>query len=363
VETNPQMRPEVPVPPPPGVAVAAFVPGPEAFPSSSILPLPRLPAGAEDPAAPPGSPVATMLPFVPRRLPATVGATLAAALEERWKVYRKELRRCQKEYSEDAVHELRVATRRLLAQLTLLGCVVPSASLEKARRILKRRLAALGDLRDTQVQLGFVVQRKTGFPELAPLGDWLRQRERRFAKSASRKVNGLRTRKLGKWIAAMRDDLAVHSANSRARKQLAAAVMRATAGAFDAAAKRRHAIDPADMKTVHQTRVAFKRFRYMMESLSPGVTGLSKRQLRVLAYYQRRMGIIQDLEVMQRCVARFVRERRKAGPALRPFCRYLRQRRVRALRSFLKSADRLLEFWPPARLAAPTGSALTRNAA
>ena len=101
----------------------------------------------------------------------------------------------------------------------------------------------------------------------------------------------------------------------------------------------------------------------MVESLSPALTGLGKRQLRALAYYQRKMGIIQDLEVMQRCVARFLREHQRAEAALRPFCRHLRQRRLRALRSFLKSADRLFDFWPPARLAAPAEFASTRNAA
>ena len=128
--------------------------------------------------------------------------------------------------------------------------------------------------------------------------------------------------------------------------------------------KRRQAIDLADLGTIHQTRVAFKRFRYIVESLSPGLTGLTKRQLRTLAYYQRRMGIIQDLEVMKRCVAELrPLTHKKTESALRPFCRYLRQRRARALRSFLKSADYLFEFWPPASLAASGHSARSRKAA
>ncbi len=98
------------------------------------------------------------LAFPVRPVPAAVGPILAAALESRWESYREQLRRCQEEFSEEAVHELRVATRRLLAQFILLSCVAPSAALEKARRILKRRLAVLGDLRDTQVQRLFIEQ-------------------------------------------------------------------------------------------------------------------------------------------------------------------------------------------------------------
>jgi CHAD domain-containing protein len=117
------------------------------------------------------------------------------------------------------------------------------------------------------------------------------------------------------------------------------------------------------MRTIHHTRVAFKRFRYIMESLSPGITGLSKRQLLALAYYQRKMGIIQDLEVMQSCVARYAREVKNREALLQRFNSHLRQRRARALRSFLKSADRLYQFWPPASLIARADSVPTRNAA
>jgi CHAD domain-containing protein len=244
-----------------------------------------------------------------------------------------------------------VATRRLLAQFDLLECVEPSATLEKGRRILKRRLAALGDLRDTQVQRLFIEQKAAKFPEPALLYAWLRRRERRLVKSAAGKVKRWRTRKLGKWISAMAAELTANTRRSRARSQLASAVLRATAKAFAEAVQRRRAINLADPRTIHQTRVAFKRFRYMMESLSPALTGLNKRQLRALAYYQRRMGIIQDLEVFRRCVARFIHENSKTEPLLRSFCRHLKQRRTRAVHSFLKSADRLLEFWPPARLA------------
>jgi CHAD domain-containing protein len=284
-------------------------------------------------------------------------------LDNRWESYRERLRQCQDKFSAEAVHELRVATRRLLAQFILLSCVAPSAALEKARRMLKRRLAALGDLRDAHVQRLFIEEKAAGFPELALLHGWLQQRERQLAKAAADKVHRFKTKKLEKWISAMTADLTANARRSRAQRQLASAVLRATARAFAEAVERRRAIDVADMRTVHQTRVAFKRFRYMLESLSPGVTGLSRRQLRAIAYYQRKMGIIQDLEVMQAGVARYSREGKKRAARLQRFSRHLRQRRARALRSFLKSADRLFGFWPPAALSARGASVPTRNAA
>ena len=75
------------------------------------------------------------------------------------------------------------------------------------------------------------------------------------------------------------------------------------------------------------------------------------------------MGIIQDLEVMQTSVTNYLREHPQRTILLRPFCRHLRQRRSRALRSFVQTADRLFEFWPPAALARRRDSASNRHVA
>jgi CHAD domain-containing protein len=288
-----------------------------------------------------------------------VGRCLAAALRARWQAYRDELRRCRAEVTEEAVHELRVATRRLIAQLLMLGCVLRDPSLEKARRTLKRRLVALGDLRDVHVQRSFLSRQATRFPDLVPMCEWLERRERRLLKSAVRAVEGCKIRKLEKLMEALIEKLDGGVRSGRPQNGLSSAVLKATAKAFAEAVERRKAIDLADLRTVHQTRVAFKRFRYMVEVLSPDVTGLSKRQLRALAYYQRKMGAIQDLEVLQAGVARYLAEHKGAKARLLPFSRYLALRRARALRSFRKTADRLLEFWPPAKLVAASKPAKT----
>src|ERR1017187_1194330 len=292
--------------PPPGAGLAANLAS-----SDQLLPLPRPPQRIGDATSPLSETASIRLTFPAQPVPVAVGAILAAALDSRWQSYREQIRHCQEEFSEEAVHELRVATRRLLAQFTLLSCVAPSDALEKARRILKRRLVALGDLRDAQVQRRFIEQKAVSFPELVLLRAWLQRREGRLARSARGNVKRSKIRKLERWIAAMIGDLTAQASRSRAQRQLASAVLRAAAQAFAEAVERRRAIDLADMRTIHQTRVAFKRFRYILESLSPGITGLSKRQLRALAYYQRKMGIIQDLEVMQACVARYIREDKK----------------------------------------------------
>ena len=327
------------------------------------LPLACSPKSNEAVTGPLAQPAAISLRFPARPAPVAIGPILAAALDNRWKTYREHLRHCQEHFSEEAVHQLRVVTRRLMALPALLSTAAPGAAVEKARRLLKRHLVALGDLRDAQVQRLFIEQKAVRFPELVWLRGWLQRRERRLVATAADNVRCFKTRKLERWIADMTDALAMNARNVRVQRQLTSAVLQAAGQAFAEAVERRRAIDVAELRTIHQTRVAFKRFRYTVESLSPGLTGLNRRQLRALAYYQRKMGIIQDLEVMRECVAQYIRGNKHRDAQLQPFCRHLRQRRARAVRSFLKSADRLHQFWPPAALAARSEFAPASNAA
>jgi len=118
------------------------------------------------------------------------------------------------------------------------------------------------------------------YPELAVLRAWIQRHERRMVESAADKVSRCRTRKLERWVSALTKELTANAPKSRAQERLGSAVLRATARSFAEAVQRHQAIELAELRTVHQTLVVFKRFRYMVESLSPALTGLSKRQLR-----------------------------------------------------------------------------------
>ncbi|HWV99564.1 MAG TPA: CHAD domain-containing protein [Candidatus Acidoferrum sp.] len=330
--------------PPPDAEIATLM---EPVPEPSLLTnferlTPLTPAPAAMRPAQPLSPA-------PWHLPSTVGPFLANALRSRWESYRAQLRSCQDEFSERTVHELRVATRRLMAQLVMLGCVTPGETAEKARRVLKRRLKALGELRDTHVQRLFIERQLSRFPQLILVQDSLKRRERRLEKATAAKVNAFKTRKLETSILALGELLARKPARPSRPERLATIVARATAEAFAEVVRRRDAIDPANPGTIHRTRIAFKKFRYMVEALSSDGTGLNKRDLRALAHYQRRMGNLQDLEVMQQCITGFLRKHLGMEALLRPFIGYLKGRRARALRGFLRSANELYEFWPPGR--------------
>ena len=54
---------------------------------------------------------------------------LAESLKMRWKRYRKRLKQCQRKFSEGAVHDSRIETRRLLSLIDMLRVFLPEAGL------------------------------------------------------------------------------------------------------------------------------------------------------------------------------------------------------------------------------------------
>jgi CHAD domain-containing protein len=270
---------------------------------------------------------------------------LGDAMLSRWKSYRERLDECRSEPTAESVHELRVAIRRLISQFILVNQIFPGRGSEKARNILKRQLESLGDLRDTHVAQLFLRRQLIKFPDLVDLLARLERRERSLIKRASRKIARFKTKKLEKWVYSSSGLIERQSHSHRVPQHIRSIALQSANAALTDVVGRWRMIDRTDLGTIHRTRVAFKKFRYIVESLPPELTGFGKRDLRMLARYQRRMGNIQDFEVILACVISFMK--RQENVQLDSFCGYLKSRRTRALRSFLQKSDRLLQLWPP----------------
>ena len=80
-------------------------------------------------------------------------ARLRLALYRRGRAVVEWLDQAQQELTPEAVHQLRVSSRRLDATLEMFACLVGRAPVRKLRRQLKRQRRALGPLRDLQRQL------------------------------------------------------------------------------------------------------------------------------------------------------------------------------------------------------------------
>jgi CHAD domain-containing protein len=270
---------------------------------------------------------------------------LARSLKQQWKRYRKELKHCQRKCSTKAIHSFRIESRRLQSSLELLNGLLPARQVEKAERLLKRHLDIFGDLRDTQVQLEAVGGMRRAFPAARPFHAWLREWEERFARKTRKNIRKVKTARLGKWIAVCRGEVEEQLGKSTPREALAA-LRRSVDRAFGRTRQLRTRINARDTWTIHRTRVAFKRFRYMVETMTEHLPAVTRERLSAMRQYQTMMGEIQDAEMLLLALDKFLREQEIELTAARRFRAELLRRRQRLIRVYLKEADQLLEFWP-----------------
>jgi CHAD domain-containing protein len=272
---------------------------------------------------------------------------LIFSLKKQWKCYRKQLRKCQRKFSERSVHDLRVSARRLLSLLDLLAHFLSPSRLEKTQNALKRHLDTFDDLRDAQVQLAAVSKLGQEFPAARCFHRFLKKRGARLIRSTYKKARRLRSKPLGKHIEAAREDLKAWVKAARP-KQPTPLLISAVNRAFSVTRKLKEHITPNDTHSIHCTRVAFKKFRYVVEALADHLPWANERLLQRMRRYQTLMGDIQDAEVLLRALQKFLgKEKTKIQQSAR-FERELQRRRQGLIKKYLGAADQLLDFWPPA---------------
>jgi CHAD domain-containing protein len=277
-------------------------------------------------------------------LPANALRHVERSLAKQWKRYRKELKRCQKKFSEKAVHNSRVAARRLLATIELLEGFLKPELVKKARCLIKEHLDIFDDLRDTQVQLVAVNTLQLTFPAARALCDWLQKREMRFRKRARNCVKRSRTRPLARLIAFSED--AFEKQVKKNSADLAAKLLaRSVNKAFLRTMQFKQRICTQQPKTIHRTRVAFKRFRYMVELLAEHLSA-DEKMLAEMQHYQTMMGDIQDAEVLLHCFDKFVRKKNIRPEAASQLREELLRRRQWLIKVYMDAAGQLREFWP-----------------
>jgi CHAD domain-containing protein len=273
---------------------------------------------------------------------------LLDSVDERLGTFCATLKHCQKKSSEEAVHDLRVAMRRLMSMLDLLASIHPESNLRKSRRRLKKQLNMFGPLRDVQVQVLSVAKMLPSFPELREFYAYLVKREGSLVQHLDVEVEHVKTGKVKKAIgAAIQQAEGLLDTPAKQREQLAAAI-RAVDAAFNIVVQRKLAINPTDSATIHPMRVAFKKFRYMVESLAPMLEWVTRQRLKAMNAFQSSMGAIQDAEVLLSRATAFARKRcTESGTALAPALVELARRRATLTESFLRTADTLYTFWRP----------------
>jgi len=275
---------------------------------------------------------------------------LVVSLVQRWNDYRAQSKTCRREFSEEAVHDLRVAGRRLMAVLDIVRTVNPHPRVQKTRRFLKEQLDDLDELRDVQVMLVEVSETIERMPQLRSFQEHLQKREKRLLRTALKQVRASKPSGWNKRIDKIQSALEKESHKPDFQARLLQTVDNAyirTTQAYDQ-------MDGAQAATIHRVRIAFKKFRYMAEIAMPMVPDPPESYFKSMHDYQSAMGDIQDVEVFLNSLTDFAE--RMPHPAgtddasldLKPIRRFYKKRHTELVAAYFEDKGELSTFWRPA---------------
>ena len=277
---------------------------------------------------------------VPKRNVQQDGPFLMTALNERWESYRAQVKTCRREFSEEAVHDLRVATRRLLAILDIARALDPHPRLQKTRRSLKDQLDDLDDLRDVQVMLVEISETRENLLDIKPFETHLQEREKHLLRLARKQARALKLSEFKKRIEMVGDSLKKRSIEEHFHAQLFQTVDNIYLRTMQAFGQ----VDASQSSTIHRLRLAFKKFRYMVEVVQPLIPDYPAPHLKRMHEYQSAMGDIQDIETFLNTLADFS-ESGASSFDPKPIRRFYEKRHAEFIAAFIEDKGEIITFW------------------
>jgi CHAD domain-containing protein len=203
----------------------------------------------------------------------------------------------------DAIHDVRVASRRLRAALPIAGEAIRT-DVRALVRDVRRVTRALAGLREADVVLGLVQEWSKADAGWSPLAltrletrcDELRAREHRATREALAKVDPNLLLADCREVAA---GLSHDTDPSALAVALAGETRRRTRALNDAIAETGivYAVEP-----LHRVRLGAKKLRYTLEVGSKALAGAGPSARRQLRQLQTRLGDLHDLQILQQHV-------------------------------------------------------------
>ncbi|HLO32670.1 MAG TPA: CHAD domain-containing protein [Anaerolineales bacterium] len=259
-------------------------------------------------------------------------------LDRRGATYGEKLKGCRDDFSKDAVHDLRTSLRRLLAALQVVAFFTSRSRAQKLSDRLEEQLDDFSDLRDLQVLLDKVSENINTLPELEPFQDYLEKHEKRKQRAGEKHVKNFKLGGINKRLLKIRQAVEDLSA-----QELDDKLPQAVDEAYLTVMQRYGEIDPAQLVTIHHLRVAFKKFRYMVETIYPCLPGFPDAQLKRMHDYQTQMGDIHDLQVLLETLAQFAEGNDSYDP--RSVRRFYEQVLAKLLSAYVKNKEEVTTFW------------------
>lgn len=219
----------------------------------------------------------------------------------------------------DPVHDARVASRRLRATIPLFEDCLPSKKTKKWLKRIKKVTSALGDARDTDVQLEWLkkVYSRLSDPQCKPgvsrLMLRLRQKREKLQGPLSVAMRNLAESGV---LDEMEEELTPLASQAENVYIYTPALYRHSFQNISTRLEALHSYEeiiyqPDKVAELHQMRIAAKWLRYTMETFAPLYANQLKPYLEAVRNVQDLLGEIHDSDVWQAFLPQFLEEERR----------------------------------------------------
>ncbi|MBX3186167.1 MAG: CHAD domain-containing protein [Labilithrix sp.] len=199
---------------------------------------------------------------------------------------------------DDAIHDLRVAIRRLRTMLKMARPIYGRWHADAVRRAFADVMRATGDLRDEEV-LEETLEDASASPAF---GSWLHGRQAREKKLRRAVLARIEQGALDR-ARLMLKAMLVFPVDPKREVELARFARRTVERARRAVEKGRD-VSPDDVEGLHDLRIAYKELRYSIELLAEALPLDARAMLEPSTVFQKRLGEIHDVDVAIEVVKR-----------------------------------------------------------
>jgi len=271
---------------------------------------------------------------------------ITRALEQKWDQYEVALKQFQTKPTRTAVHDLRVAIRRLTAILDLIHKFIPQSNVNEAQERLNDQVSGLSDLRDIQVQISTIRKISKDFPELKKFYKSLLDDEEMCLKHSKQVTTPAFVNPLDSVIGRIKISLNARR-GSIAPDKAQNIVEEAVNKTFELVAKRLKDLNPGEYATIHRVRLAFKPFRYLLETFYPLLPEVEVKQVRNALWLAKVMGEIQDFDVLMKKLVEYKWENGDQRKAMMEIWQETEARKNETTRRLLSSLGKFSELLKP----------------
>jgi CHAD domain-containing protein len=221
------------------------------------------------------------------------------------KKFFEEIKYCQKDLSEESVHDARVAARRLIALLNLLLPAAISNPDPESIQELNRLIKLSGDLRDWDAQINNTFNLLSSNSALKDFYSSLVLQRYLAAQRLKKRLKSIDSDELKKSVLLINKQLVILFKDASGYDKIKANMLQTIDRDLLALLETADKMDPDKPKTIHRLRLALKNYRYSVEVMKP-ILAITEPEYEALQAYQTLLGDIQDLVVLGKSLDQYI---------------------------------------------------------